>query len=145
VLGEIEGEPAAGEVEGLLEVGEVAGEVLTLAQRGGVGVGGVLAAAPVGGPQGSERAGGAGEEPADAGSQHHLPGKRQQIETETGRSVEARCDSGAELRGACRLGVHGRAEARLRARMRVLHAQTEGRPGGESHGTQMAQEMELRA
>lgn len=81
-------------------------------------------AAPPAGARRDRGGSGGGGSPADAGSQHHLPGKRQQIETETGRSVEARCDSGAELRGACRLGVHGRAEARSRARMRVLHAQT---------------------
>jgi hypothetical protein len=51
VLGPVEEQTGLGCVEGQLLVGEVADEVLGLPQGGGIGVGGVFAGAPVGGPE----------------------------------------------------------------------------------------------
>ena len=47
--------PGLGRIEGQLLIAEVAGEVLGLAERGGVGVGCVLTGTPVGGPERAEQ------------------------------------------------------------------------------------------
>ena len=56
MLGGAPEQAALGHVEGQFVIGEVAGEVLGLAERGRVGVGRVLAGAPVGGPEWVEQA-----------------------------------------------------------------------------------------
>ena len=55
MLEAVEEQAGLGRIEGQLLIAEVADQVLGLAERGGVGVGGVLAGTPVGGPERAEQ------------------------------------------------------------------------------------------